>query len=273
MSLKNELREFWAWVLGLFGGSSGGSGGGNGLGPVAWQKATKASCWSGSNANRRHMNALSPTMPDAKFTEYLEWQVARGCNTVHWFLVNYGDGEYARVNPYGPDWGAEPVPAWVDLMKARIRIARKRGLAVVLWLMADDSGTWARRPEAAFIELYRVCKSRGLFDAASYLVLGLELNEYWDAGRVARLAGQLRSISGLKVGIHQTSDRMEYAPHGDIFLYQTNPGKSAGEVEGLVHGVCRRVNKPVVAFELDRHENRGLCEAAFRGGAFAVGNW
>jgi hypothetical protein len=26
-------------------------------------------------------------------------------------------------------------------------------------------------------------------------------------------------------------------------------------------------------FELDRRENRSLCEAALKGGAYAVGNW
>lgn len=219
------------------------------------------------------MNMLSPTMPDSKFEAYLQWQLGRGCNTVHWFLVNHGDGEHARVNPFGPDWGPVENPAWVAVIKDRIRVARQRGLAVVLWMMADDSGVWARKSEASFVKLYETSKALGLFDSVSYVVLGLELDEYWNAGRVARLAGELRRISGLKVGIHQTSGRTDYMKAGDIALYQMDPGASAAKVESETRRVRAVVNKPLVMFELARQEHRALCEAAFRGGAFAVGNW
>jgi len=54
------------------------------LGPVpSWDKTTKASCWQGGDAEVRHMNILSPHMPEETFKARVKWAKDRKCNTVH----------------------------------------------------------------------------------------------------------------------------------------------------------------------------------------------
>ena len=68
----------------------------------SWNECTKASCWQGQNAGTRHMNILSPKFSDAVFRDRVKWAKARGCNTLHLFLINKGDGEgsgYTALDP------------------------------------------------------------------------------------------------------------------------------------------------------------------------------
>lgn len=240
--------------------------------PPKWDRTTLASCWDGPNAQTRYMNILSPNMSEGAFKEALKWQEARGCNTLHLFLNNYRNGGYAGYSVYGPTWSGVKHSATIKLFKKRIAAAREAGFAYVPWMVADDSAPFAARPEEEWIESYKLCKAEGLFADASYVVLGLELNEYWKADRVARLAKALREISGLKVGIHMTSGQVSYAPFGDIFLYQVNPGLSAAQIAQQT-ALALKTGKPVVFFELERYPARHLCEVALGTGAFAVGNW
>lgn len=103
----------------------------------AWERCVHASCWSGRNASKRMMNMLSPAMPEKVFRERVAWMLKRGCDTVHWFVANKGDGEYAGYCIYGTDWDWEVDKPTVKLFRSRIAYARKRGLGVVLWLNAE----------------------------------------------------------------------------------------------------------------------------------------
>lgn len=80
---------------------------------------------------------LSPAMPEKVFRERVKWMLERGCDTVHWFVANKGDGEYAGYCIYGADWDWEVDKPTVKLFRSRIAYARKRGLGVVLWLNAE----------------------------------------------------------------------------------------------------------------------------------------
>ena len=224
------------------------------------ERATLASCWQGSNAQTRHMNMLSPAMPEAEFDRRLAWAKAQGCNTVHWFTSNHGDGEFSGYAPSAA-------------MRGRIDKARRNGLAVVLWIFADDSTGYNKAEARDFGAHVRKVKDAGLFDEATAVVAGLELDEYFSASQVAALVSAIRAEFPGPVGTHETSGRHAFAGVADFVCYQVDPGKSADWIEAEARRVKAKVGKPLMFFELDRKPNRSLCEAALAGGAFAVGNW
>lgn len=238
-----------------------------------WDEATLASCWSGANAGQRNMNILSPGMSDGKFRDRVAWQEQRGANTVHLFLANKADGEYAGYSIYGAAWDWSIDAATCDTFRDRIAYCRGRGLAVVLWLFADDSSDWNRAAAKDFPRYLRDLDSEGLLKYASTVVVGLELDEYFGAGQVSALVSATRAVYGGKVGTHETSGRAGFAGLADICFYQVSPGKSAAQIEAEARRIKAAVGKPLNFFELSRHEDRALCEAALNGGAFAVGNW
>ena len=238
-----------------------------------WDEATLASCWSGPNAEQRNMNILSPGMSDGKFRDRVAWQLDRGCNTVHLFLANKADGEYACYSIYGSAWDWTIDAATCKTFRDRIAYCRGKGLAVVLWLFADDSSDWNRAAAKDFPRYLRDLKDEGLLTYASTVVVGLELDEYFNAAQVGALVSATRAVYGGKVGTHQTSGRADFAGLADICFYQVKPGKSAAQIETEARKIKAAVGKPVNFFELSRHEDRALCEAALKGGAFAVGNW
>ena len=227
-----------------------------------WKDCSKASCWQGSNAGTRHMNILSPAFSDATFQQRVKWAEGRGCNTLHLFLVNKGDGEGSGYTALDP--------ATAKAMDRRIRWAANRGMGIVLWCMADDSSAWAKSLDMD--ALMRVCEKHGWLDIASTVVVGLETDEYWSAAQVQAHIATIRKHYRGKVGVHMTSGKTSFAPFADILFYQVNPGKSAAQIAAETKKALA-TGKPVNFFELDRHENRSLSEAALAAGAFGVGNW
>lgn len=238
----------------------------------AWDKCTLASCWNGANAEQRMMNMLSPHMSAEKFKTYMDWMKARGCNTAHLFTSNQADGENARYCIYGAGWSWTINTSTVALMRDRIETLRKNGFAIVLWLFADDS-KWNSIAKQNFPKYLSDLKTTGLLAQASIVVAGLELNEYFNQSDVQALITAIRSVYDGKVGTHETSERHQYAPLGDICFYQVNPGKSVDWIHTHARSVSFTVGKPLNFFEIERQPSREKCEAALTGGAYAVGNW
>jgi hypothetical protein len=232
------------------------------FGPPKWNRCTKASCWDGANAQTRHMNILSPHFSDDEFKRRVKWAEGRGCNTLHLFLINKADGEGAGYRVDNPDTER--------LVERRIVWARKRGMAIVLWIIADDSGAWARELFAAPMNFINAAKP--LLKHASTVVLGLEMNEYGTAHQWQSLKDCLRRVYDGKIGTHHTSGKYDFAGIGDIVFAQAEPGKSAAAVKDATKRALS-LGKPVNFFELDRHPNRELAQAALNAGAFGVGNW
>lgn len=238
-------------------------------GTPRWSRCTKASCWDGKNAQKRMMNILSPFFPEDEFRARVKWAEARGCDTLHLFLVNKGDGEGAGYRVTDPDTA--------KLMERRIVWARKRGLAVVLWILADDSSAWAKEifanPSAT------IDAARNLWPHASTVVLGLEMDEYGAPQDWQRLKDALRRRYSGRIGTHHKSGRYGYAGLGDIVFAQCEPPKpkeppeaGAARVKAAVKAALA-VGRPVNMFELERHPARELAQAALDAGAFGVGNW
>ena len=239
----------------------------------AWDACTRASCWRGANAANRMMNMLSPAFTDAKFAEYRDWMRSIGCNTSHVFLSNKADGEGGGYCIYGTSWTWEINAEFCEMFRKRIADLRAHGFAVVVWLLADDSSAWNKEAARNFPKYIQDLKAQGLLDKASTVVAGLELDEYYQSAQVSALVNAIRRVYPGKVGTHQTSGRYEFSALADVVFYQVNPGKSAAQIKAEASKVVKATGKPVNFFELDRQPNRALCDAAFAGGAFAVGNW
>jgi len=262
------IRTFleWLWRL-IFGERDSGKWSGFDDGPML------SSCWRGHNAKNRMMNMLSPHMPESVLEEYIQWMLDRGCNVAHVILCNEKDGEYGGYCPYGPVMDGQLHDGYLDVMRSRLKRLQE-DFATVVWLLTDDGPSFNRKPESFYVDLIADCQEQGLFDGSPLLVLGLELDEYFNSGQVQRLCGVMRQITHKPVGVHQTSDKLSYAAHGDFVLWQTNPGKSSARIKKLVTAAIAKVgNKPLVAFEMARQEARELCEAAIKAGAAGVGNW
>ena len=246
-----------------------------GGGPPSWNEATLASCWDGPNAEIRMMNILSPLMPDATFSERVQWMRGRGCNTAHVFLVNRANGDHAGYSPWGVGVGPSAAPCdarTVSLMRSRILHLRHSGFAVVAWIMSDDSAPWARALASDASACLARISEAGLLDDASTVVAGLEMDEYWGASEAARVIAACRAVYGGVIGVHHTDGRAPFAGLGDVLFYQTAPGRTAAQIAAETRRALA-TGKPVNFFELDRHANRALAEAALDAGAFGVGNW
>lgn len=240
-----------------------------------WDETTKASCWDGPGAEKRMMNMLSPHFSGGKFDDYLKWQTkTRGANTCHVFVCNKADGEGGGYSIYGNkptiDWIIDK--KYVDTMLKRIKAIRSARMAVVVWLMADDSTAWNRTLLSDPDRYLRDLDKEGLLDDASIVVVGLELTEYANAAQVERLVAATRKVYKGKVGVHHNSRRLDFAHLADILFYQIEPGASPAKVAEETRRALA-TGKPVNFFELSRNPNRPLCEAALGAGAFGVGNW
>lgn len=242
--------------------------------PARWDECTLASCWGGTNASKRMMNVLSPKMPEATFRDYVSWMRGQGANTAHAFLCNKGDGEYAGYSPWGVGVGpgpGEPDPKTVVFMNGRIDYLLAQGLAVVVWLVSDDSKDWAAALAKNASTCLRWIADDGLLGGVSTVVLGLEMDEYWSSSEAKAVAAATRKVWDGKVGTHHTGGKATFASLGDLLFYQVDPGRSASQIKSDTAAALRH-GKPVNFFELDRGPNKTLAQAALDAGAFGVGN-
>ena len=240
--------------------------------PASWTQCTKASSWA-LNAKSRMMNVLSPRMSVDRKLTYINWMKSRGCNTVHVFLSNQGDGEYAGYSIYGPKWDWSTDLGLCNSMRGNILELRKRGFNVVVWLFADDSPRYNALASKDFGKYVKDLKDLGFFNEASIVVAGLELDEYYSYLQTSNLVSQIRKHYKGMVGTHQTSYRYDYAPVANLVFYQIDTGKPISHVISEVKKIKAATRKPVVMFEMERNPSREKCLAAFSAGAYSVGNW
>lgn len=238
----------------------------------SWDQCTTASCWNGSNAQQRMMNMLSPGMSDGKFNDYMNWMKSRGCNTAHLIIANKADGENAGYCIYGNSWDWSVDATFVGVMKSRIETLRKNKFAIVIWLFTDDSSAYAKEAKKNFPQYLNDVKSQSLLDSASTVVVGLELNEYFNVNEVAALVNATRAVYSGKIGTHQTSGSYSYSGLADICFYQVNPGKSEAWIQNEATRVKAATGKPLNFFEIERNPAPAKCAAAKRGGAFGTAN-
>lgn len=232
-----------------------------------WRKCRRASCWDGPNAQRRMMNILSPGMSDGKFKEYVSWMLGQDCDTAHVFLVNQGDGENAGYN-------CATNPDAAKLAKKRIDHLRKLGFAVVPWILADDSSGYVRDFFQNAEERCKALAKAGLFEQASYVVLGLEMDEYGSRQDWNRVLAALKAVYKGKTGVHHCSGNgFKYRDLGDIVLGQLDPNKATKSAIQEQIRAIKAMGKGAVGFEYARHPDREKANWAFDAGADGVGNY
>lgn len=237
----------------------------------SWKKCRLASCWDGPNALRRMMNILSANMSDEKFKRYVRWMEEQGCDTVHCILINKADGENAGYN-------CATVEGHARVARERIKYLRKRGFAYVPWIICDDSADYATDLFLHADARLKALSDAGLFEEASYVVLGLEMDEPksypgapegWPKVRAA-----LKAVCKRKVGVHHCSgNSFRYAHLGDIILGQLDPKKATESAIRNQIAIIRGKGKAAVGFEYERHADRQKATWALDAGAVGVGNW
>lgn len=236
-----------------------------------WDETRHASCWDGTNASRRMMNILSPFFSDGKFREYIKWMQSRDCDTAHVFLINGADGE-------GGGYNCATNADHAKLARRRIEKLRKKGFAVVVWLISDDSPAWARDLFANAGERLQALDDARLFDEASYVVLGLEMNEKgsfpgWETGWSAVRAA-LGAVWHGKIGVHHKSGNdFPCAGLADIVLGQLEPKNANPDSVAAQIAAIKSQGKIAVGFEYSRGADRRLAQASLDAGAIGCGNW
>lgn len=228
-----------------------------------WKECTKASCWTGTNAKHRLMNMLSPYMSNDHFKEHLKWMKKRGCNTAHLILLNKNDGECAGYNAADN----------AKLTKKRIKKLRLAGMAIVPWLVTDDSSAWARQLFADPDKYIKAWEKAGIFDYASYVCLGLEMDEYGSAKDWEKVHNALKRVWKGKIAVHHTSGKYPFASLGNIICDQMEPAKATPKAITASVQKLIAMGKAVVGFEYSRTEDREKAQAALNAGAFGCGNW
>ena len=240
----------------------------SGIQPSAFPASSKyplgiASCWNGANASERMMNILSPRMSDEKFGKYLAWMKGKGCTAAHVILANEGDGECAGY----AGWRDADLP----VMLLRAQRLRDAGLAVVPWIITDDSPVLIR--ELLKDPVKCVGKMCGLLQGAPYVVIGLEMDEGASAGQWAAVRDAVRKYYAGPLGVHHTSgNSFPMASLGDIILGQLNPGCTEAQVKNQIKAILAK-GRRAVGFEYSRGPDRKLSIAALEAGAEGVGNW
>lgn len=230
-----------------------------------WDKCRLASCWDGSNAQRRMMNILSPKFSDSKFREYVKWMKDRGCDTAHVIFQNGGDGEGAGYSVL--DDGGK-------LANKRIKELFLEGFAIVGWLTTDDSGAYNRALFASPFSYVKALNDCGILKYCSIVVLGLEMDE---CGTVAQWTGVYKAVKAvipkMKLGVHHTNGKHTMAALGDIVLDQISPNLANKRSVQAAIGKILAMGKAAIGFEYSRHPDRELAQAALDAGAFGCGNW
>lgn len=230
----------------------------------SWKDCKYASCWDGGNAQRRMMNILSPNFTDTKFKDYMEWMKSRGCNTAHVILMNNHDGE-------GAGYTALDNPS---LTKSRIKKLFTNGFAIVPWIITDDSSVYAKWLFSDPEKYIKSFKDIGVFDYASYVVAGLEMDEYGNASQWSSVIAAIKKYCpGMKIGVHHTSGKYTFAGLGDIVLDQLDPSNANKTTITNSINKIKALGNEAVGFEYSRHASRDLANYALNAGAFSVGNW
>lgn len=222
-----------------------------------------ASCWHGANASERMMNVLSPKMSEEKFKTRLKFMTGKGCTAAHVILANGGDGECAGY----AGWNDADLP----VMLLRVQRLREAGLAVIPWIITDDSKDLLSKLFKDPAQL--VGKMSGLLKDAPYVVLGLEMDEGGNSSQWKSVRDAVKKVYSGPIGVHHTSgNSFPFASLGDIILGQLNPGCSEAQVKAQIKAILAK-GKRAVGFEYSRGPDRKLSLAALEAGAQGVGNW
>lgn len=234
------------------GGSGGDSGGGSGEFNEIFEKCSKASCWFGSNADRRIMNILSPKMSQETFEKRFNESKNRGVNCFHLILANKGDGEYAGYSIYGESFSVKTLHTnSINTFKNRISYIKNQNFGIVLWLVTDDSASYASSISNNYEKYLKDLSETKILDLADMICVGLEVNEYWGTSVVKSIISETKKYFNGPVGVHTGSieQAKAYGSLGDIYFAQISPTNDTSKIKSSVTTAKNNSGKPVNFFE------------------------
>lgn len=258
------------------GSGSGGSGSGAGDFESIFEKCKLASCWFGDNAEYRIMNILSPKMSEETFEKRFNESKNRGVNCFHLILANKGDGEYAGYSIYGESFSVKTLHAnSIDIFKKRISYIKNQNFGIVLWLITDDSASFASSISNNYEKYLKDLSETNILDLADMICVGLEVDEYWTTLVVKSIISETKKYFNGPVGVHTSSinKATDFGSLGDIYFAQISPTEDTSTIKSSVTTAKNKSGKPVNFFEFQRYPSRTGCNAALEAGAVGVGNW
>jgi hypothetical protein len=210
------------------------------------------------------------THPYAGYPPEHRQQILRAMTSrqyTHLYVYAYNERDYG-----GPSVDGLRNP---QEFRARLEEIRAAGLKAVVWLFPDDAPTIHGTAETTLRSLLSGFVPV-VDDLVSSYVLGLELNEYWDASRVERLGTHLNTLTQKPLASHMTSGEWSYARQGwvDYHVHQYSNRTVAG-MGSETRAVKSGLGKPVVAGEYevdDEAKAVQLGNAAMAAGADGFGN-
>jgi hypothetical protein len=228
------------------------------------------------DAGTRCMNVLAYQRTEDNVDGIVDRCVRNGDTVLYVLSYNNGDGHGVTSFYKGDVFGAAVDGTKLNIMLKRLRRFRRRGLAIVMWIFADDQGAHLPKKDTAKLCTH-AAKVVDLFDKyVSEYVVGVELNEYLNSGQVDEVAKVLRK-TGKPVGAHMTSGQYNFSklPSIDRHYHQYGWGNSASAMRSMTASVIGAVGKPVVACEYNRDSDSSLAhkqgDAAMQGGAIGTG--
>ena len=180
---------------------------------------------------------------------------ASGCNAVNWYLFNYRDGRPVPSTIYSGAWGADIDTAKVAHFRSLADSARREGMAVNWWFLADDGGIPYQQAALIKRAIADVCNRLGdvILSGGGYVVIALESNESLTEALVRQYAQEFkRLLPGVKIANHMTSGQYSWSRNiaeVDCHFHQTDPKASVADFTREIKGVVANVGKPVVACE------------------------
>jgi hypothetical protein len=228
------------------------------------------------DASTRVMNILSPRASNSKFQQVINKTKANGDNSIYLYLINGGDGENSPQSFYVNDQiGGQIDSSKLSIYKQRLNYIKSLGYKIIFWIRADDSNEMMRQSVVNYKKYHQdIIDNFGSY--ASGYVIGLESNEYLDAGTEKTLVADMKTRTNKTVGVHYgTSDRYNSrakASGADIY-YRQYGWVSCSKVASITKSTISAVSPmKVVASEYDRDSDSGCGAAAIQAGAIGYGN-
>ena len=266
MNTREFFQGIWAWITGWFGGGS----------KPPKIKDHRASFLMDNGATRV-MNILSYNCPEAHFKHVVGKCLSNGDTVIYLYTSNVRDGAPVPTSFYvNDDLGGTIDKAKLTMMQGRMEYCRKKGLAIVAWLFADDSSRNSRDPDKI---RYTQDVVKHFGEYISEYVVALEANEHMKEADCQAVALALHQLDSKKpVGIHMTTGSYGWGKAGcyDKMYFQYGFGRSPAAIESQTRSVVAALKKPVIAAEYNlssqTNEAKAQGQAAMRGGAVGTGN-
>ena len=228
------------------------------------------------NAGTRVMNLLSPKLSASGAQSMVAKSKANGDDTIYLYLINQGDGPYVPQSFYVNDQiGGEIDQQKLAGYRARLSALKQLGYKIIFWLRADDSASMMSQSISNYKKYHQDVVANFDSYAAGY-VIGLESNEYMDAGTERALIADMKSRTSKTVGVHlgasSSYDARARDSGADVY-YKQYGWVSCSKVASMTASAISTVSPmKVVAAEYDKDSDNGCGAAALQAGAIGYGN-